>query len=187
MDVLLGPDRIARTQIIKQADVVALMARLPELFDHKRGLANFRTYEPLCGHGSSLSAVTHALVAARLKDTKIALRYFRMAADIDLGPDASRSGGGVHIGALGGLWQTAVFGFGGMSARGGVMTFDPCLPAGWTGLAFPLRWRNRDLRIRMQPDVFEISLEAGEPMPVRVAGRGYHLTSAAPVIAPLSA
>ncbi|HEX4742141.1 MAG TPA: glycosyl hydrolase family 65 protein [Caulobacteraceae bacterium] len=185
MDVILGAERTTRAQVIKQPDVVALMSRLPDLFGRVRGLANFRAYEPLCAHGSSLSEVTHALVAARLGERETALRYFREAAEIDLGPDAARSAGGLHIAALGGLWQTAVFGFGGMAGRGGGLVFDPRLPPGWTSLAFPIRWRGRLLRIVVEPDRFQATLEDGEPMPIRIAGRGFHLTSAAPLVTPL--
>ncbi|HEY2052248.1 MAG TPA: glycosyl hydrolase family 65 protein [Caulobacteraceae bacterium] len=186
MDVILGAERTQRTQVIKQPDVVALMHRLPDLFGQESGLANFHAYEPLCAHGSSLSEVTHALVAARLGESETALRYFHRAADIDLGPDASRSRGGVHMGALGGLWQTAVFGFGGLSARGGVVVLDPHLPPGWTRLAFPIRWRERALKFQIQPDMVQVTLEAGEPMPIRVAGRRYDLSRGAPVVAPLT-
>ena len=84
MDVVLGRERTRRAQVVKQADVVALLALLPEEFPGAMGEANFRYYEPRCGHGSSLSAGFHALVAARLGDSDMALRYFREAAAIDL-------------------------------------------------------------------------------------------------------
>lgn len=186
MDVVLGPERVARAQIIKQPDVVALIHRLPDVFGVERGLANLRTYEPLCAHGSSLSHVTHALVAARLGERDKALSYFRQAADIDLGPNAGGSRGGVHIGALGGLWQAAVFGFAGFSARGGVIVLDPRLPSDWTSLAFPILWRDRRLRIRIQPDRVEVMLEAGEPTSIRIEGRSHDLRPGAALTAPLN-
>ena len=61
MDVQLGYERVKRTQVIKQADVVALLALLPEEFDQAVQRVNFRTYEPRCGHGSSLSRAMHAV------------------------------------------------------------------------------------------------------------------------------
>ena len=127
MDVVLGRERTQRSQVIKQADVVALLALLPEEFDRSSRLANFQYYEPRCDHGSSLSRTTHALVAARLGDTELALRYFREAASIDLADTAARSAGGVHIATLGGLWQVAVFGFAGLSLLDDAIAFDPQL------------------------------------------------------------
>src|SRR5271168_3021883 len=80
MDVVLGRERTQRSQVVKQADVVALLALLPEEFPGAMAKANFRYYETRCAHGSSLSAGVHALVAARLGDADTALRYLRQAA-----------------------------------------------------------------------------------------------------------
>ena len=55
MDVLLGPERTRRSQVIKQADVTMLMALLPEAFTPESRRNNFQYYEARCGHGSSLS------------------------------------------------------------------------------------------------------------------------------------
>ena len=84
MDVLLGRERIQRSKIIKQPDVVMLIYLLWERMPPEVRRANFEYYEPRCGHGSSLSPAIHALVAARLGDTALAERYFRQAAEIDL-------------------------------------------------------------------------------------------------------
>ena len=70
IDVVIGRERTPRSQVIKQADVVALLALLPGEFPNAAAGANFRYYEPRCAHGSSLSAGIHALVAARLGETK---------------------------------------------------------------------------------------------------------------------
>ena len=114
MDVLLGRERIQRSKIIKQPDVVMLIHLLWERMPPEVRKANFEYYEPRCGHGSSLSPAIHALVAARLGDTALAERYFRQAAEIDLADNMGNAAGGVHAGALGGLWQAAVFGFAGL-------------------------------------------------------------------------
>jgi trehalose/maltose hydrolase-like predicted phosphorylase len=76
MDVVLGRERTQRFQVVKQADVVAHLALLPEEFAGETGAANFHYYEPRCGHGSSLSRAMHGLVAARLGYSEMALGYF---------------------------------------------------------------------------------------------------------------
>ena len=55
MDVILGPERMRRSKVVKQADVVALLGLLPEEFRGETGTKNFQYYEPRCSHGSSLS------------------------------------------------------------------------------------------------------------------------------------
>ena len=104
IDALIGRKRTQRSQVIKQADVVALQALLPEEFPGAMAEANFRYYEPRCAHGSSLSAGMHALVAARLGDTDMALRHLHHAAMADLERDPN-SAGGIRIAGLGGVWQ----------------------------------------------------------------------------------
>ncbi len=158
---------------------------LPELFDRRSGLANFHFYEPRCTHGSSLSAAPHALVAARLGDTEKALDYFRKAAAIDLGDDAGHDEGGVHLATLGGLWQAAVFGFGGLTPLDDVLAFDPHLPGAWKSLAFPVQWRGRRLDIRIEGDSFMATLKAGDALKLDVAGRTYDLDQRQPLHARL--
>ena len=119
MDVVLGRERTRRSQVVKQADVVALLGLLPEEFAGDTGARNFRYYEPRCSHGSSLSRAMHGLVAARLGYAEMALRYFRQTAAIDLADTHAAIDGGVHIAALGGIWLTAVFGFAGLSLHSG--------------------------------------------------------------------
>ncbi|HEX2939405.1 MAG TPA: hypothetical protein VHO91_00035, partial [Rhodopila sp.] len=73
IDMVLGRNRIQNAQIHKQADVVALLALLPEEFRPGADIANFRYYEARCSHDSSLSPAMHGLVAARLGETERAL------------------------------------------------------------------------------------------------------------------
>ena len=47
----------------------------------------------------------HGLVAARLGDSEMALRYFRQTAAIDLADTHVAIDGGMHIAALGGIWH----------------------------------------------------------------------------------
>lgn len=177
MDVVLGPTRTRRTQVIKQADVVALLALLPEAFEAETGKDNFSYYEPRCGHGSSLNRVMHGLVAARLGDPERALRYFQAAAALDLADSQGAIVGGVHIANLGGLWLMTVFGFAGLSLRADGLAFDPCLPTDWRSLAFRVQWQGRQLNIRIDQarSWLEATMDAGEPIRLWVRGEPHAL------------
>ncbi len=131
IDAYLGPERLRRSKAIKQADVVALSALLWDKWPVAVHQANFRYYEPRTAHGSSLSPALHALVAARLGDGALAQAYFRQAAEIDLANNMGNAAGGVHMAALGGLWQAAVFGAAGLQARENGIGVDPHLLPGW--------------------------------------------------------
>ncbi|MFA4893419.1 glycoside hydrolase family 65 protein [Brevundimonas sp.] len=184
MDVVLGRERTQQSQVIKQADVVALLALLPEEFAGAAGKKNFDYYEPRCGHGSSLSTALHGLVAARLGDVEMALDYFHRTAAIDLADTKVAIGGGIHIAAQGGLWMMSVFGFAGLSLRSDGLAFAPHLPASWSSLSFSVQWRGRRLSVRVDQvnQQLEASLEVGEPMILIVGGRPYPLASEAPLI-----
>jgi len=187
MDVVLGRDRTQKSQVVKQADVVALLGLLPQEFAGDTKSANFRYYEPRCSHGSSLSPAMHGLVAARLGDTEMARRFFRQTAAIDLADTHAATDGGVHIAALGGIWMLAVFGFAGVSFRNDDLTIDPRLPAGWRSLTFRVQWRRRSLRISIDPgkQTVEAIVEAGEPMVLIVGGQPNQISSIATLVIPV--
>lgn len=149
MDNLMAWDELVATQILKQADVLMLPAVLPEELSELALAANYDYYEPRTSHDSSLSAPVHALVAARLNRLDDARRYLDRAAGIDL--DLERgvtAAGGVHIAALGGMWQALVLGFAGVRASGDLLEAVPHVPAEWGELAIALQWDGRRLRCR---------------------------------------
>ena len=177
MDVVLGRERTQRSQVVKQADVVALLGLLPEEFVGEAAAKNFDYYEPRCGHGSSLSRAMHGLVAARLGRSEMALRYFQQTAAIDLADTHAAIDGGVHIAALGGIWMTAVLGFAGLSLRSDGVALDPQLPPNWQSLGFGVQLRGRRLRIKIVQGARSVdaTLEAGEPMKLVVCGQAHEL------------
>jgi trehalose/maltose hydrolase-like predicted phosphorylase len=180
IDVVIGRERTQRSQVVKQADVVALMALLPEEFPGATAEMNFRHYELRCAHGSSLSAGLHALVAARLGDADMALRYLREAAatDLDLDPN---SAGGVRIAGLGGLWQAVLLGFAGLDLGGDVPKIDPRLPPRWHSLSFRVRWRGRTIAIRIFGTSVEVTLAEGDAMELQIGRDRQKLTAGATV------
>jgi trehalose/maltose hydrolase-like predicted phosphorylase len=82
--------------------------------------------------------------AARLGDTTLAERYFRQAAEIDLADNMGNAAGGVHAGALGGLWQAAVLGFAGLRFCGESPDEHRAnMPPSWRSLSMRFQWRGR--------------------------------------------
>jgi trehalose/maltose hydrolase-like predicted phosphorylase len=150
VDLLLGARRTADSQVCKQPDVLMLLQLLPEQFAPEVHRACFAYYDRRTGHGSSLSPPIHALLAARNGDRDATLRYLRMTAAIDLEDPFGNAAGGVHVGALGGLWQAIVFGLAGLRFTEAGPTLAPCLPAGVTGLTFPFLWQERRWRAEIR-------------------------------------
>ena len=141
------------------------------------GAENFRYYEPRCGHGSSLSRAMHGLVAARLGDSEMALRYFRQTAAIDLADTHVAIDGGVHIAALGGIWLTAVFGFAGLSLQQRRRSRRPATAGSLAQprLRCPVAWPPPTIRIDQAQHSIEATLESGEEMILAVRGEAHDL------------
>ncbi len=117
------------TKIIKQADVVSLMAVLPERFTRVVKKANFAYYEPKTEHGSSLSASMHALLACDVGKPNYAYPHFMRSATIDLEGTGKQFAGGLYIGgthlaACGGAYISLVYGFCGLKHHNYLITVD---------------------------------------------------------------
>lgn len=169
------------TQVIKQADVLQLLVRRPDL-PARVVAANYDYYEPRTQHGSSLSPSVHAVVAARLGRTDDALRYFRKSALVDLGGDYKAvSGGtfigGIHTAACAGTWQAAVRGFGGLRSDEERLGLDPRLPAGWSRLAFSVVRQGGRLHVEVRPGAVAVHADAANDVgvPVRVGEARFEL------------
>ncbi len=150
VDVIFGHDRTERSQVIKQADVVMLLALLPDEFSRRATETNLHYYERRCSHGSSLSPAIHALVAARARDALTAMRYFRLAGAVDLSETASAAAYGVHMGALGGLWLAVAFGFGGLTFDHWHIHLTPHLPPQWDELSLSVQDAGTELHLEIE-------------------------------------
>jgi trehalose/maltose hydrolase-like predicted phosphorylase len=185
MDVVLGRERTQAAQVIKQADVVALLALLPEEFAEGRAATNFSYYEPRCSHGSSLSAALHGVAAARLGQSEMAMGFFRQASATDLADVHAAIDGGVHIAALGGIWMIAVLGFAGLTMNESGLGFNPQLPEDWRSLAFSVQWRGRRVLVSIDASrkAIQVTLASGEPMIIILGEAQHQLGRAAPIVA----
>jgi len=176
MDVVLGRERTQGSQVVKQATWCAPGAPSGRVRRARAG-GELPVLRAALRPRSSLSRSMHAVVAARLGDVTMAERYFHETAATDLADTRGGSAGGVRIAALGGLWQTAMFGFVGLSLRPDGVALDPQLPPSWRVVTFRLQWRGRRLRFRLDGGsrMAGVTLERGEPMVVHVAGRPHGL------------
>jgi trehalose/maltose hydrolase-like predicted phosphorylase len=161
-DVLLGHDRVAGSQLVKQADVLMLHHLVPEEVAPGSLGANLRHYLPRTAHGSSLSPPIHASLLARAGRVDEALEWFRLTARLDLEDITGTSAGGVHLGAMGGLWQALTFGFLGVSVDDGALRIDPRLPRDWDSVTQNLVAAGVKLRLTTSQD--EVTIEAERPL-----------------------
>ena len=103
-------DRLQRYRVIKQADVLLLMTRLPHLFTDQQKKEAWEDFEPICLHDSTLSFASHALFALENGFQEQGLAYLKKALLLDLRDVMGNTGHeGLHLACMGEAWQAAMF------------------------------------------------------------------------------
>ena len=175
-----GHGLASTTKVIKQADVVMLLNVLRSEFSYDIKKANWEYYEPYCQHASSLSACAYAIVAAEIGKINWAYQYFMKTAEVDLLHSAkpyipgSFYNGGTHPAANGGAWNTAIFGFAGVSYTNDTLDISPRLPENWKRMKFKLFWKGVCLTVEIKDGKTTIAADSNtNKVNVTVDGKGY--------------
>jgi alpha,alpha-trehalose phosphorylase len=164
-----------RKQVVKQPDLVLALHLRGDAFTFEEKDRNFTYYEAITVRDSSLSACTHAVIAAELGHLELAHDYLGEAALMDLHDLARNTKDGLHMASLAGAWTALVEGFGGMRARNGHLSFAPRLPAGIGRLRFRIRYRGRRIAVTAKGDQATYELLDGPPLTIRCHGEDVEL------------
>lgn len=164
------------TRVLKQADVVMMLNVFRSEYSSEIKKSNWEFYEPYTEHGSSLSACAYAIVAANIGFTDWAYKYFMKTATVDLNGSTRQYLGSLYIGgthpaANGGSWNTAIFGFAGVSYKDGVLDISPNLPEKWNSLSFKLLWQGVRLNIAINKNGVEITADKKADLNITVNGK----------------
>jgi trehalose/maltose hydrolase-like predicted phosphorylase len=180
-DLLLGRDRVRAAQVVKQADVLMLHHLVPEEVVAGSLEPNLRYYEPRTAHGSSLSPGIHAALFARARDDVRALGALADAARIDLDDVTGTTGAGLHVAAMGSVWQAIALGYLDLRpARDGVLDLDPRIPAAWSRLSARVVFRGHPVTVTKEHGRVTLVGDGGVEVRIgrhrlRPAGRGIGL------------
>lgn len=170
----LSQEQINRYQIAKQGDLVVLLYLLEDLFDEETKQKNYSYYEERTLHDSSLSKSTHSIVASDLGMSGQAYAFYEGSCKVDLGEEMKSSDAGIHSASMGGIWQAAVQGFGGVRMAKDGLRIAPSLPKECRKLAFPLHYMGAALYVTVTPDKLTIE-NKGNTVSVKVRGRNTEL------------
>lgn len=144
-------DRLQRYKVLKQADVLMLMALLPDEFSTEQKRAAWNYYEPLTLHDSTLSFGVHALIAAQLALFNKSEEYFNKSCYLDLkNVMMNTAKEGLHTATQGITWQTMVFGFAGLWIDKNGIKCDPILPEWLHGMRFTVFYKGSPYRITIE-------------------------------------
>jgi trehalose/maltose hydrolase-like predicted phosphorylase len=168
IDLLLGRERVATSQLIKQPDVLMLHHLVPGEVAAGSLAPNLGYYGPRTAHGSSLSPAVTASLLARAGRPDEALAMLRTALTLDLDDLTGTTAAGLHMANLGGVWLAILAGFAGVRVQAGALTVDPRLPGSWGSLRVRFRCLGRRVRLHITRDQVEISTSA--PLLAGLAG-----------------
>ena len=159
-------DRIYRTDMIKQPDVLMMFFLYNTSFTPEVKEKNFNYYEPRTIHESSLSPAIHSILAAELGYMDKAVDLFGYATRLDLDNYNCNTREGLHITSIAMAWANIVYGFAGLRSDGDLLRFAPHLPERWKTLKFSITYRGHLLCVEMDRQKTVFTLKSG--MPVRV-------------------
>ena len=151
----------AHTQVLKQADVVAMLSMFKDDYDTEIMRKNWEYYEPRTEHGSSLSACMYSLLSCYTGNPDNAYSLFMKSANADLLPAGKEWLGLIYIGGThpaseGGAWIVAIKGFAGMSIKDGELVFNPKLPEKWNSMKFKVMYIGKIYSVRVDKNGVEI-------------------------------
>lgn len=131
------------TQVLKQADVVAMLSMFKNDYTTDVMRKNWEYYEPRTEHGSSLSACMYSLLSCYTGTPDDAYPLFMKSASADMNPGGKEWAGMVYIGGThpaseGGAWIVAMRGFAGIDISDGTLKCNPNLPSKWKKMSFKL-------------------------------------------------
>jgi alpha,alpha-trehalose phosphorylase len=149
-------------RVVKQSDIILAMYLLQDEFTVEQMREAYDFYEPMTLHYSSLSYNTHSIIATKIGRDEQAYEYFVKAAGLDLDDLRGATLDGIHAAALGGTWQTVVYGFLGMRVLPDGVVFEPRLPEAWKSVSLRIAFRGYRLNLCLTRDVHRVDVDGSE-------------------------
>ncbi len=168
-------DRILRSNLLKQPDVLMFLSLYPTDFSGEQLEANFNFYEPLCIHESNISLSVHAILAAQIGNLKKYQEYFDASMRIDLDNHYGRTHEGLHLISLAGTWLNMVYGLGGLKVDGEKLAIAPYIPKNWNSYKFSIYYKSKKIHVNVQRT--HVMLSSSGDVDILVFGEQTHLTS----------
>lgn len=164
-------DRIYRSDMIKQPDVLMMLYLYNSSFTEEEKRVNYEFYEPRTIHESSLSPAIHSILAAESGKMEEAVRFFGFATRLDLDNYNRNTREGLHVTSIALAWVNIVYGFAGLRSDGEGLRFAPRLPDRWKKLSFSVLYQGRVILIRMEKETTGFRLLQGDALQVQVYGK----------------
>ena len=149
---------IYRHQVLKQADTL-LALYLLNYKDFPILRNNFDYYLPLTTHDSSLSKCIYSIIAAKLGDSNLAVKYLLDVLRIDFENTHHNTHHGLHVANLGGSYLAITNGLLGLEIDKDSLSIHPVLPNEFKRITIHLGYKDTNLCFKISPSTIEISTD----------------------------
>jgi maltose phosphorylase len=172
-------DRIYRTDMIKQPDVLMFLFLYNQEFSNDVKQNNYEFYEPHTIHESSLSPSIHSIFASELGKPDDAFRFFAFATRMDLDNYNRNSAEGLHTTSIAAAWMNIVYGFGGLRSDGKEIVLNPTLPEQWTEYEFCFLYRTVHIKVTVTIENITLSTNdrVSKAIPIVIYGKPHNFNS----------
>lgn len=145
------------TRIIKQADVLAMICLLKEMFPLDIIRKNYDYYYSYTEHGSSLSASMYAMSGFWIGEDEKAYEMVEKSANIDLGTNQKMFAGGIYIGgthpaSAGGAYMSLVYGLGGLNYDDKNIYLSPVPLKKMKSISFFITYKDKQYSCKINKD-----------------------------------
>lgn len=172
-------DRIYRTDMIKQPDVLMFCFLYRSEFSREVLKANYEYYEPKTIHESSLSPSVHSVLACDLKKIDEAQKFFGFATRLDLDNYNRNTREGLHTTSIAAAWINIVFGFGGLRSDPDLqenLSIAPVLPSTWKSYTFRFVYEGSLVCVKVCGNEVIVNVAEGEPVNLNVYNKNYKIS-----------
>ncbi|HBE80681.1 MAG TPA: hypothetical protein DDW65_23285, partial [Firmicutes bacterium] len=173
---------IYRHQVCKQADLILALFLLGDQFSQEQKRRDFDFYEKITTHDSSLSTCIFSIVASEIGYVDKAYQYFLNTVRTDLDDIQGNTKDGIHAANMAGTWMCLVYGFAGMRAYDGALSFNPTLPELWQEYRFKITLRGSVLELGIDQTGVSFHLLQGNALTLSCYGKPVHLDSDCPTL-----
>lgn len=155
-DVLMAFYALGRDTVEKT--IARLGYQLPQDYIRK----NYAYYLARTSHGSTLSRLVHAQVAATFGDLELSWELYRAALGSDFNDiQGGTTGEGIHLGVMTGTVWVALTAYAGLNLSGDTVQLNPALPGHWGRVAFTFGFRGDEYHCEVTPREVRIRLGEG--------------------------
>ena len=170
-------DRILRSSLIKQPDVLLGMFLFDVDFEKETISRNFEYYEPFTVHESAISYGIHSIIASRVGNEQKAMELFLKSCRIDLDDLSCDVSEGLHVTGMAASWMAVIYGFGGLVVKNNQLNFTPKIPVQWNAFSFTIHFRQNMLNFHFEKDKAIVQNVKGSDIVVNINNNPFNIPS----------